>query len=105
MADISTKFNRRYEGIRWRLILGRYDGVQQFAVDELQRMAQTHVPYVIETVLAAADIEGHEDHLLLCGTAEDNRWIRQLQEQGVLEIPDRRKATQSPAWTRRGVRA
>jgi len=89
MTDISTKFNRRYEGIRWRLVFGRYDTVQQFAVDELQRMTQTHVPYVIEASPADVEIEGHEDHLLLCGTAEDNRWIRQLQEQGVLDIPSR----------------
>jgi hypothetical protein len=81
----------RYAGTRWRLICGSYAGVEEFAVDELQRMAQKFQPYVL-AVQATAQTPApgpHEDHLLLVGTAANNPWIAALADKGAVTIPDR----------------
>ena len=42
----------RYPGTRWTLLYGSYEGVEQFAVNELQRMVQRSIPYVLEVLPA-----------------------------------------------------
>jgi hypothetical protein len=51
-----TRYERRYPGPRWRLVYGSYEGVEQFAVDELQRAVQRYLPYVLEVQPAAAPL-------------------------------------------------
>ena len=42
----------RYPGPRWTLLYGSYQGVEEFAVSELQRMVQRCLPYVLEALPA-----------------------------------------------------
>ncbi len=89
----------RYVGVRWQMLVGRYDGVQQFAVDELQRMVQYFLPYVLAVEPAkdqpalgsgpnanAHAAATHENNLLLVGTAKDNGAIARLLRQGTIGV-------------------
>ncbi len=78
---------RRYLGTRWQLQFGSYEGVERFAVNELQRMVQIYLPYV----LAVEPVEGKDpksqENLILVGTAENNPRIAELIESGRLSAP------------------
>ncbi len=72
---------------RWTLVFGDYTGIEQYAVTELQRGIQYYVPYVLP-VRAAAGIDPAQcEHLLLVGTAANNRWIADLLARGVIPPP------------------
>lgn len=78
---------RRYAGARWNIYYGVYAGVEQFAVNELQRMVQRFVPYVIETRPAMAGFVAGECHALVIGTAANNPLIAGLLRQGLTAAP------------------
>lgn len=78
----------RYPGVRWTLLHGSYDGVEQFAVNELQRMVQRNLPYVLE-VLSCSNTPDPKRNLLLMGTAANNPKIAELCQKGLLELPKR----------------
>lgn len=40
-------YKARYPGPRWQIVCSAYEGVEKFAVDELQRELQRFVPYVL----------------------------------------------------------
>jgi hypothetical protein len=63
----------RYPGPRWSIRYGVYEGVQKFALEELNRAVQVFLPYVVGTgpAAAAAPLEA-EENLILLGTPEDN---------------------------------
>jgi hypothetical protein len=89
----------RHQGVRWQVLFGRYDGVQQFAVDELQRMVQYFLPYVLAVAPAneQSDLSAHrprahaqtphESNLILVGTAKDNGAIACLIARGKIRVP------------------
>lgn len=84
----------RYEGVRWEVVFGRYEGLQQFALDELQRMVQYFLPYVLALVpakdqpdLGAHATATHENNLILVGTPKDNGVIARLVAQGKIDVP------------------
>lgn len=79
----------RYPGIRWKIVYGRYEGVERFAVAELQRIVQTYVPYVVEIVAARDYRPGQDDHCLVLGTAADNPLVRHCIDQGWIKAPAR----------------
>ena len=87
MAEFVSQFKVRHPGTRWEIHFGSYAGVEQFAVNELQRMAQAYLPYVLQTQQAQPAPAGHEGHLFLIGTCANNPWIRQLCADGRLTIP------------------
>lgn len=87
MSDFENSFRVRYEGLRWQLIYGSYEGVEAFAVNELQRMVQTNFPYVMRVEPGAKNITDHQDHLILVGKKEDNPLIASLVEDGKMQIP------------------
>jgi len=78
-----------YPGPRWRLLCGSYTGAQRFAVDELQRMAQACLPYVLEVGPAPATSPGYTAPLILVGTVAEHALLRRLAEAGVIAVPDR----------------
>ena len=89
-AQVIGGYEPRYEGSRWILAYGSYEGPEQFAVNELQRMVQRYVPYVL-TVLPAveADVQNGKTNLLLLGTAADNPALAELGRRGLIELPSR----------------
>jgi hypothetical protein len=83
----------RYAGARWSLLYGSYEGVEEFAANELQRMVQRSVPYVLEALPATrTPAAGH--HLILLGTAANNARIADLARQGLVKLP-----TQAQGYT------
>ncbi len=77
----------RYKGARWRLIHGPYGGLEDFAVNELQREVQDFLPYVLEVIADSEPISHDDRHLILVGTADSNRLIRKLAEEKKIELP------------------
>jgi hypothetical protein len=81
------KYKPRYEGTRWALVYGSYEGVERFAVNEIQRTAQLCFPYVIEVHPAGAPRPAGT-HLLLVGTAANHPMIAELGAKG-LKLPNK----------------
>jgi hypothetical protein len=77
---------RRYPGTRWHIVFGAYAGVEQFAVNELQRAVQAHLPYVVQVWPADGEPPLHE-HQILAGTAANHRLIREMVDRGVVRAP------------------
>ena len=80
-------YKPRYEGARWAVVYGSYAGVEQFALDELQRMVQRFLPYVLG-VHGRADgelLERH--HLILLGTPADNPLVEEVVRRGLVPPP------------------
>lgn len=83
-----SDYPKRYPGKRWRVLFGSYDGVERFAVNELQSYVQDFLPYTlaIEQV-DSADVHC-EDDLILIGTADSNGRIAELIEKGAVAAPE-----------------
>jgi hypothetical protein len=82
----SKDYNPRYAGPRWHLIYGSYTGVEEFALNELQKMTQRYVPYVIE-VRSAREPVNHDANLLVVGTSVNNPLIAEIASKGAFELP------------------
>ncbi len=76
----------RYPGTRWTLLYGSYEGVEQFAINELQRMVQRSIPYVLE-VLPAGRTPDATRNLILMGTPAANPRIAELGRKGLVKLP------------------
>jgi len=77
----------RYPGARWRIAFGSYDGVQNFAVNQLQMMVQRLVPYLVEVIPAAAACPADDVHWMLAGTLAQNALILDLARRGAVCVP------------------
>ena len=78
----------RYGGPRWKIAYASYEGVQRFAVNELQRTLQQYLPYVIET-RPAAQLDPTGANVILVGTATGNHLIAELETKGLVQHPRR----------------
>ncbi|MDD5677112.1 MAG: hypothetical protein PHW60_03855 [Kiritimatiellae bacterium] len=78
---------QRYPGPRWEIVMGQYRGIEEFAVNELQRLIQQYPPYVIGVQSAALVRPDIDAHLVLVGTPASNRWIRELVRRKQISIP------------------
>lgn len=88
MGRFASKFvKKRFEGTRWALLYGAYEGAERFALAEAQRFAQTFVPYVMPTLPAADSASVRDHHALLVGTPERHPMIRELVRAGRIDIP------------------
>jgi len=95
-------FKPQHGGLRWDILFGSYEGVERFAVQELERAVQGCLPYVVQ-VRNAGESDAAGGHRLLVGTAKNNRWIAELCEQGRITVPDRNEgyaiACMESPWT------
>jgi hypothetical protein len=73
-------YTPRYPGTRWVIVYGCYDKIQKYAVNELSKIIQKYLPYVIDVLPASAEISSRQHHLILIGTPQDNELIKQLVE-------------------------
>ncbi|MFA7159033.1 MAG: hypothetical protein WC299_06980 [Kiritimatiellia bacterium] len=76
----------RFKGPRWELAYGSYDGVERFALGELNAAAQRCLPYVIRCAPAAGSPPGKEN-MILFGTAANNPLIAELTSRKLIAIP------------------
>ncbi|MFZ2656929.1 MAG: hypothetical protein WAX69_18490 [Victivallales bacterium] len=77
----------RYKNARWHIIYGSYEGIEKFAVDELQKMVQDFFPYVVGVHPADAYEWSSQSHHFLLGTAANNPRIRELADKGLVNLP------------------
>lgn len=74
-----------HAGSRWQLSYGTYQGVERFAIAELQRCLQSYLPYLLP--ITAAKELNTRGHLALLGTADNNPYIAELIATGTLVAP------------------
>ncbi len=86
LEKASKGYKPRFPGPRWHLVYGSYSGVEEFALDELQKMTQRYVPYVIEIRHAAEELDRDANHILV-GTAANNPRIAELAQTGAFRSP------------------
>lgn len=82
-------YKLRYEGIRWKILYGQYQGVEQFALEELQRTLQKYLPYVLRVEKADASTGKEQDHLVILGTVATNPCLAELVSLGRIQNPER----------------
>ncbi|MDD5706272.1 MAG: alpha-glucuronidase family glycosyl hydrolase [Kiritimatiellae bacterium] len=86
-----AKHKLRYEGTRWSIVYGSREGVECFALSELQRNIQRRLPYVIGVHGEADGDLLRNDHVILLGTCANNPLIAELAKQKRLAIPRRKE--------------
>ena len=99
-------YKPRYEGPRWSIVYGTYSGVEAVAVNDLQRLAQGCLPYVVAVQPADAFKPVAGEHALLVGTPRNNRWIADLARRKRVDVPRAREgyavAIQDSPWQAKG---
>lgn len=83
---MEPQFNRVYEGPRWCLLFGKFQGVERTAVIELQKILQYYVPYTL-VVEAARTTPNDKECVALVGTATSNPLIADLLDSGKIPAP------------------
>ena len=78
-----------YSGTRWQIFYGSFEGIERFALCELQRCLQSFLPYLLPVLPADSTVTA--GHLALLGTAENNRQIASLIDGGMLAAPTGRE--------------
>ena len=76
---------------RWILRYGRYEGVEQFAVEELQRYLQELFPYVMTCQNVSQPVADSEAHQMIIGTPDSNAAIAAEVERGRLVPPSHKQ--------------
>lgn len=75
---------------RWVIVYGRYEGVERYAVNEVNKIIAQYVPYILtvhESSIPKEDLKEH--NVLFIGTTKSNRYLRELAEKGELAVPDK----------------
>jgi hypothetical protein len=83
---METSFTPRYQGRRWKIIYGSYTGIEYCAVNQLQRLVQRYLPYVIKVVPTFNKELISSDHLILVGTPKNNPAIKEILSIEKLEV-------------------
>lgn len=81
-------YRERYAGTRWSVLFGSYDGVERFAVNELQAYVQRYLPYVLEVRQAELVDQIGDDNAILIGTPNNNPLIAQAIAKGFVPAPE-----------------
>jgi len=80
-------FPPRYLGTRWTLYYGSYQGVERFALQELQRGMQSFLQYVLPVTAVQEAPTALTGHIALVGTVANNPRIAALIENGCVPAP------------------
>ena len=75
------------EGAKWAVLYGSYVGVERAAIHEVQRGVQRFLPYVAQVRQVGDGPSVADEHVVLVGTPDNNRWIRQLVDRGAIRPP------------------
>ena len=70
-------YKPRFEGTRWVIVYGNYEGVENFAVNELQREVQRSLPYVMGIHRNCDRKLLEQNHVIFVGTAENKPSIKE----------------------------
>jgi hypothetical protein len=80
-------YKPRYEGARWTIVYGAYRGIEAVAVDELQRIVQACLPYVVAVRPAEGFKPAAGELPLYLGTPANNPRIDELVRRKRLALP------------------
>ena len=84
---------KSFKGNRWIIISGKYEGVEKYAVDELYKLVQQHVPYILTVYADDANPEDLKENLrddlknyniIFIGTEYSNEYIAELSKDGII---------------------
>jgi len=81
-----------YGSDRYRIVYGKYDGIQKQAVNRLYGLIDGYVPYVL--VVSQADnieMENLDENIVLIGTSDDNKHIDKLCREGFIDAESRKE--------------
>ena len=84
--EFSSLFGNRTEDKRWRIVCASYDGVERFAVNELQRMLQNFLHYVIPIEVSEVLPEPGQN-VIVMGQA-DSLLLSRLIDAGAVASPE-----------------
>lgn len=77
---------RSFEGVRWKIVYGEYEGVEKYAVNELYKVVQQNVPYIL-TLNHHGDTENLKDfNLIFIGTIKSNSHIKEFASKEVITL-------------------
>ncbi|HHY23467.1 MAG TPA: hypothetical protein GX527_04405, partial [Clostridiaceae bacterium] len=78
---------KNFKGSRWVIVPGKYEGVEKYAVDELYKLVQQYVPYVLPVFSDDTDSEKFKDYnVIFIGTEESNMYIAKFKKDGIVEF-------------------
>lgn len=78
---------KNFKGSRWVIVSGKYEGVEKYAVDELHKLVQQYVPYVLPVFSDDTDSEKFKNYnVIFIGTEESNRYIAKFKKDGIVEF-------------------
>ncbi len=84
-----SAYIQRFPGTRWTIVYGSNEGVEAFALEELNRMVQAYLPYVVEVRQAdSIEPEARSGHVILVGTPENHPWIADLLDKKQIRLPN-----------------
>ena len=87
MSEEDRRDGWQPEGAKWVVLYGSYAGVERTALHEVQRGVQRFVPYVVEVRQVGDEPPVADEHTVLMGTPDNNRWIGQLVDRGAIRPP------------------
>ncbi len=80
-------FSPRHTGTRWSILYGAYTGVEQTAVNDLHKLVQFFLPYVLTAQPASSTDSISPDNLILAGTPHTNPLVAEALHQCGLPAP------------------
>ncbi len=76
---------KSFDGNRWMVVYGKYEGLEGYAVNELYKAVQQYVPYIL-TAHDTENVEKFKDfHLIIMGTGSSNGIVKKLALEGVFK--------------------
>ena len=76
-----------FPGTRWQILYGNYQGIERFAVAELQRCLQSYLPYLLP--ISAVNESLAKGHIALLGTVKNNPLIANLVSRKIIVAPSK----------------
>ncbi len=84
---METSYPLRYPGPRWSIIYQSYSGLNQFAVNELQKIVQPFLPYVIQVQDVATAGLSEVENSILIGSCQQTPILQELLSCANLPVP------------------
>lgn len=85
---MDVQIKKRYQGTRWHIVYGTYEGAQATALNKVNAALQYFLPFTVETIKSSAQKKGNgNDHIVLLGTRANNKQIDKLVRKGFLKLP------------------
>lgn len=76
-----------FKGSRWAIVSGEYKGVEKYATDEIYKLVQQYVPYILPVFSLDTDKALLKDYnVIFIGTVESNSYIAGFKADGIISF-------------------